>query len=118
MINSKKILLFIIFCFQINFLFAQPLENISPGEQYRAVHWNIEDGLSAAGSFCMLKDVKGFLWISTGYGLNRFDGSRFKNYFAGSRNNATISDGGRSDQGVQAYGNFIGTLKTACTIYG
>ena len=109
--NSKKILLFIICCFQINFLFAQPLENISPGEQYRAVHWNIEDGLSAAGSFCMLKDVKGFLWISTGYGLNRFDGSRFKNYFAGSRNNATISDGGRNDQGVQAFGNFITTLK-------
>jgi hypothetical protein len=54
---------------------------------------------------------KVFLWISTGYGLNRFDGSRFKNYFAGSHNNATISDGGRSDLGVQAFGNYIGTLK-------
>ena len=107
----KKILLFITVYSIANFSIAQAPGIENTKNNYRAVQWNIEDGLSVAGSSCMLKDVKGFLWISTGYGLNRFDGSRFKNYFAASHNNATISDGGRSDQGVQAFGNFILTLR-------
>jgi ligand-binding sensor domain-containing protein len=35
------------------------------------------DGVSS-----MIKDVNGFLWIGTGFGLNRFDGGIFKKYVA------------------------------------
>jgi len=38
----------------------------------------------------MLKDVNGFLWIGTRFGSNRFDGSTFKNYFAGKNNKKAI----------------------------
>ncbi len=40
----------------------------------------------------MIKDVNGFLWIGSGRGLNRFDGSNFKKYFAdNTRKNNTVA---------------------------
>jgi len=59
---------------------------------YRAVHWNIEDGLTQGVVSCFLKDVNGFLWMGTQWGVSRFDGSTFKNYFADKNNNKTIID--------------------------
>ncbi len=59
---------------------------------FRAIHWDIEDGLSGGVVYSMLQDVKGFLWIATESGLDRFDGNTFKNYFADKNNNRTITD--------------------------
>ena len=39
---------------------------------------SIEDGLSIDSIRCILQDQKGFLWIGTGNGLNRYDGYEFK----------------------------------------
>jgi len=41
-------------------------------------HFSIEDGLSQNTINCMLKDDKGFIWIGTQDGLNRYDGYKFK----------------------------------------
>jgi ligand-binding sensor domain-containing protein len=60
---------------------AQQTENLSSPNKYRAVHWDIDNGLSQGETYCMLKDADGFLWIGTNFGLNRFDGSTFKTYF-------------------------------------
>jgi len=49
-------------------------------EQYRAVRWGMNEGLSIDANNVMLKDVNGFLWIGSVHGLDRFDGSNFKNY--------------------------------------
>ena len=39
----------------------------------------------------MIKDVNGFLWIGTSFGLNRFDGGSFKKYVADkTKKNKTI----------------------------
>ncbi len=59
---------------------------------YRSVHWDVEHGLSNGIVSCMIKDVNGFLWMGTSYGLNRFDGSTFKNYFAEEKSKHTIPD--------------------------
>lgn len=48
---------------------------------FRAIRWDIDDGLSNGLINDMLKDTNGFLWIATESGLNRFDGNTFKNYF-------------------------------------
>ncbi len=52
-------------------------------DKYSAVHWDTEDGLAQGITGYMLKDIQGFLWISTENGLSRFDGSTSKNYYAG-----------------------------------
>jgi ligand-binding sensor domain-containing protein len=49
-------------------------------QQYRAVLWGVNDGLSMAGPNCMIKDRNGFLWVSSRMGIDRFDGNTFKNY--------------------------------------
>ena len=66
--------------------------NASAQDNYRAVHWDVEDGLSHAIISYMLRDVQGFLWISTDYGLSRFDGNTFKNYYSGNDKRTSITD--------------------------
>src|SRR5664279_3051559 len=51
-----------------------------PVEDYRLVNWNSEQGLYYGKVNCFLKDKNGFLWVGTEGGLNRFDGSLFRNY--------------------------------------
>lgn len=43
--------------------------------------YSIENGLSEAVVNSMTQDEDGYLWIGTGYGLNRFDGINFESYF-------------------------------------
>ncbi|NJM16074.1 MAG: hypothetical protein HC896_12500 [Bacteroidales bacterium] len=42
--------------------------------------YSIEDGLSQSNINCLHIDTRGFLWIGTQDGLNRFDGYGFKIY--------------------------------------
>src|SRR5690349_10660213 len=56
-------------------------QKVPAQDSYRALHWDVEDGLSHPIIGYMLKDVQGFLWISTDFGLSRFDGNTFKNYY-------------------------------------
>ncbi|MGQ0739407.1 MAG: ligand-binding sensor domain-containing protein [Bacteroidota bacterium] len=41
-----------------------------------------QSGLSNNSIYCMAQDSRGFIWMGTRDGLNRFDGYRFKNFFA------------------------------------
>ena len=42
--------------------------------------FSIQEGLSHNSVLCMIQDRKGFIWIGTYDGLNRFDGYQFKEY--------------------------------------
>jgi ligand-binding sensor domain-containing protein len=49
----------------------------------QSMHFNkitIKDGLSNSYVNCLLQDQKGFIWIGTDDGLNRFDGYDIKVY--------------------------------------
>ena len=53
-----------------------------PGVEVRFEHLSIDDGLSQNAGLSILQDRKGFLWIGTQDGLNRYDGVsilQFKN---------------------------------------
>ncbi|MFT3946982.1 MAG: two-component regulator propeller domain-containing protein [Agriterribacter sp.] len=51
-------------------------------QDYRIQHWGVEDGLSQGINQKILKDKRGFLWITSYEGLNRFDGKNFKNFYS------------------------------------
>lgn len=50
------------------------------------------DGLSNSQVTCVFKDSKGFVWIGTPYGLNRYDGYRFKTFYSNMRDTTTLRD--------------------------
>ena len=51
------------------------------GAEFRSL--TINDGLSDNSVYVVYKDSRGFLWIGTHVGLNRYDGFRFKHFFEG-----------------------------------
>jgi len=53
---------------------------IVEGQRIRFTHLGTEQGLSQSRVDHMLQDRRGFIWIGTLNGLNRYDGYRFKAY--------------------------------------
>ena len=60
------------------------------------------DGLSNSQINCIFKDSHGYVWIGTTYGLNRYDGYRFKNFYSNMRDTTTLRDN-YIDQIQEAY---------------
>lgn len=88
----KQISLFTLLVFAFYFLTAQQTKNGNASDNYRAIHWGLQQGLSQSENYSILKDIYGFIWISSGNGLNRFDGSSFKVYLHDPKKNNTIPD--------------------------
>lgn len=53
---------------------------------------SIEQGLSQNSIFCMAQDEKGFIWIGTETGLNRYDGYSFISYFSAADDPRSLSN--------------------------
>jgi signal transduction histidine kinase/ligand-binding sensor domain-containing protein/DNA-binding response OmpR family regulator len=66
-------------------VYAQP-------EHYKFTHVDVNQGLSHNQVTCFLKDRKGFLWIGTLSGLNRFDGYSIKVFRNDSQDSTSIAD--------------------------
>lgn len=114
-IRVKKILLFITFCFVAAISVGQQIKSVSAPDSYRAVNWNVQDGLSAYGMHAMIKDSKGFLWMGSsnpGGELCRFDGATFKKYIPDPQKSGTInSDYIQSLEEDSLHNIWIGTGK-------
>lgn len=50
-----------------------------------------KEGMSNNTVTSIVKDGRGFLWIGTGEGLNRFDGNQFVNYFSDDNDFSTLA---------------------------
>lgn len=44
-------------------------------------NYSIEVGLSESVAHDLIQDSRGYVWVATGYGLNRFDGNYFRPYY-------------------------------------
>ena len=64
------------------------------------------DGLSNSQVLTIYRDTKGFVWIGTAYGLNRYDGYRVKTYYYNLRDTTTL----RSNYVEQIFENADGCL--------
>jgi ligand-binding sensor domain-containing protein len=60
------------------------------------------NGLSNSQVNCVFRDSKGFVWIGTAYGLNRYDGYRVKVFYSNKRDTTTMRDN-YTDQIMEAY---------------
>lgn len=55
-------------------------------------HLNTQEGLSQSNVNCIFQDSRGFIWVGTRYGLNRYDGYKFIVYNNDPNNSLSISD--------------------------
>lgn len=62
---------FLLYCF-LNVCFVFHSQHIT--------HLGTEDGLNGRHAFNFQQDKKGFVWISTRFGVDRYDGNKVKNY--------------------------------------
>lgn len=76
--HSNKLFSFFIkvsiFC---TLIFFVPFNNIQ--SQYIR-HLGVADGINGRHTFNIVQDKKGFIWISTRFGVDRYDGLNIKNY--------------------------------------
>jgi signal transduction histidine kinase/ligand-binding sensor domain-containing protein len=81
----KKFYSFIAVCF-----FPATLLLAQQGFTFNRI--STEDGIGLASNvvYCTYQDAKGFLWVGTANGLQRFDGSKFIQYSAGKENRITL----------------------------
>ena len=66
----------------------------APGSVVRFEHLTIQDGLSQNAGLAIFQDSRGFLWIGTQDGLNRYDGYSFTVYKHEAEDPASISYNG------------------------
>lgn len=67
----NTILLTIFFTLSVVQLFSQ---------EFRMLHYNVDDGLPSNTVYHAFKDSKGFLWIGTDKGIVRYNGIRFETF--------------------------------------
>lgn len=65
----------LLLCFLIHAVFSK-----SGAQDLAFNHLTVEDGLSHNAVLSIVQDGQGFLWYGTRYGLNRYDGTRFRIY--------------------------------------
>ena len=80
----RKFFLFFFFLFFVGVVFSQQ-------EQFSFERFSIEDGLSSSTINSIIQDKKGFLWIATENGLNRYDGYSFKVYLHNPDDSSSLS---------------------------
>ena len=79
-----------VFCFLILVLSLHCVR--AQNGQYRFSHLDVNQGLSNSQVKTFLKDSRGFVWIGTISGLNRFDGSTLKIFRNDPRDTTTLID--------------------------
>jgi len=78
------------FLYVLIFLFLFYSTNLS-ADELNFKRYSLEDGLSQSVVLDIVQDSKGFIWIATQDGLNRFDGYEFKVYKNNPNDSNTIS---------------------------
>lgn len=81
----KIVFLVAFFLISLSLVFSQSVN-------FKFERYSKENGLSSYGPYAVIKDSKGFIWVASQNGLNRFDGIGFKVYTHDVSNPNSISD--------------------------
>ncbi len=93
-------------CIILIFILAAPVLLHARNDEITFRHFSLEQGLSDSIVTCILQDRRGFLWIGTENGLNRYDGRAFKRY----RRSPGDPHGLRSNEILCLYEDHLGAL--------
>jgi signal transduction histidine kinase/ligand-binding sensor domain-containing protein/DNA-binding response OmpR family regulator len=85
LISVFKRLLFIV-------LLSAPFIAFSQNQSLKFEHIGSREGLSQININCIIQDSRGFMWIGTRNGLNRYDGYKFIIYRYDPKNENTVSN--------------------------
>ena len=86
-------------------------------EQYKFSLIDINNGLSHNQVKCFFKDSRGYLWIGTAAGLNRYDGNQLKVFRYNSRDSSSISANGINKIFEDPEGNIWVQTNAGLSIY-
>jgi signal transduction histidine kinase/ligand-binding sensor domain-containing protein/DNA-binding response OmpR family regulator len=67
-----------------------PVEVCAQAAQFRFKQLGIENGLSHPEILSIIKDSRGFIWVGTAFGLNRFDGYKVKTFYHDPRDTTSL----------------------------
>ena len=82
--NSRYLFVIIAQCISL-LSFAQ-------NQQIRFERISTQKGLSDPNVMCITQDSRGFIWVGTRYGLNRYDGHQFKVYYSDPADSESLSN--------------------------
>ncbi|MCE7063124.1 two-component regulator propeller domain-containing protein [Dyadobacter sp. CY343] len=80
------------FCWVVAGVLGWVEKGAAQSNEYQFARFNTERGLSHNQVNCFLKDSRGFVWIGTANGLNRFDGYSFRVFKPIQGDSTTISE--------------------------
>lgn len=83
------------------------LTSICLPQDYRFEHYGIEQGLTQSSVTSITQDARGFLWVATWDGLNRFDGNSFLQFKADTQDSSAL----RANNIIRIY-----TLNDTCLL--
>ncbi|MDF2433993.1 MAG: hypothetical protein JWP44_3624 [Mucilaginibacter sp.] len=86
-------------------LCAVPCMCFSQNQSLSFEHLGTREGLSQMNVNCIIQDSRGFMWIGTRNGLNRYDGYKFITYRYDSKNSSSLSNNMVSDLVEDKNGN-------------
>lgn len=69
-----------------------PFAGFSQNPSLKFEHFGTRDGLSQVNINCIIQDSRGFMWIGSRNGLNRYDGYKFISFRYDAKNEQTLSN--------------------------
>ena len=73
-------------------LIAVPFFSFAQNQQLHFTHLGTTNGLSELNPSCIIQDSRGFIWIGTADGLNRYDGYKFRVFRNDVKDTTTLSN--------------------------
>ena len=82
-----------------------PFSSYAQNESLKFLHVGTAEGLSQINVNCIFQDSRGFMWIATRNGLNKYDGYRFITYRYDDKDSTSLSNNNVTDIAEDNNGN-------------
>lgn len=91
-------------------LWLTALTRLAGAQAFRIDHIGVAEGLTQGSVYYIYKDSRGFLWLGTQDGLNRYDGQHFKTFRPDARFPKQVTASGSKNHGRQSVQTSNGSI--------